>query len=99
FARMDKLTKGDVLDKQSREEALNQRKSAEASLDLANAKIESARANQREMKAKWDKAKADVEAARSRLRFAEAEQGESEAWLAYTKITAPFDGVVSARHV
>ncbi len=99
FARMDKLTKGDVLDKQSREEALNQRKSAEASLDLANAKIESARANQREMKAKWDKAKADVEDARSRLRFAEAEQGESEAWLAYTKITAPFDGVVSDRHV
>ena len=99
YARMEKLARGKVLEEQERDEAMNQVKSATAGVGLANAKIQSAEANQREMKAKLEKAQADVDAARSRRRFAEADQARIEAWLAYTKIPAPFDGVVSERHV
>ena len=96
YARMEKLARGKVLEEQERDEAMNQVKSATAGVGLANAKIQSAEANQREMKAKLDKAKADVDAARSRLRFAEADQAPDRAgWP--TRIPAPFDGVVSRR--
>ena len=97
--RMDKLVRSKVIDEQSRDEALLQLRAAEAVLQLDKAKIQSAEASKRESEAKLEKAASDVEAARSKLRFAEADQARMEAWLEYAQIRAPFDGVVSDRHV
>src|SRR5262249_51466530 len=44
-------------------------------------------------------AAADVTAARERLEVAKADVGRVEALLGYTKITAPYDGVVTRRSV
>jgi multidrug efflux pump subunit AcrA (membrane-fusion protein) len=43
------------------------------------------------------KAKADVEVAKARQKVAEADQDHVEALLQYTKVRAPFDGVVTGR--
>ena len=80
------------MDKQSVEEALNQYRSAAAGVKEAEAKIASAQANQLEMESTRDKAKADIDVAR-------ADQRRMAALLTYAEIRAPFDGIVSHRHV
>ncbi len=63
------------------------------------AKIRTAEANQRESRAKVDKAAADVRVAEAHLRVAIADRDRVLALTEYTKIRAPFNGVVSERHV
>ena len=99
YTRMEKLARTKVIDEQSRDEALLQMKAAEATIELDKAKIQSAEANKRESEARLEKAIADVGAARSKHRFAEADLARMKAWLEYAQIRAPFDGVVSDRHV
>jgi RND family efflux transporter MFP subunit len=99
YARVQKLVQKRVIDEQTRDETRNQFKAAEAALDLAEVKILSAEALQSESAARRDKAEADVEAARNRLEVAQAEQRRVAALLEYAQIRAPFDGVVSQRHV
>jgi len=90
FTRIDKSS--EVMDRQSVEEALNQHRSAAAGVKEAQAKIESARANQKEMESMEGKAKVDVG-------VAQADQRRVAALLSYAEIRAPFDGIVSHRHV
>ena len=90
FTRIGKNSQ--VMDKQSVEEALNQYRSAAAGVKEAEAKIASAQANQLEMESTRDKAKADIDVAR-------ADQRRMAALLSYAEIRAPFDGIVSHRHV
>src|SRR5579871_2667485 len=97
--RFEKLASREVIDKQSRDEVNHQFKAAEAACELAEAKIRSAEAALSEAEARRDKAEADLEAARNHQLVAEAEQRRMAALLQYAKIRAPFDGVVSQRHV
>lgn len=90
FTRIGKNS--EVMDKQSVEEALNQYRSAAAGVKEAQAKIESARANQKEMESIEGKAQADVGVAK-------ADERRVAALLSYADIRAPFDGIVSHRHV
>jgi RND family efflux transporter MFP subunit len=99
YTRMDKLATSLVVDKQVRDEILNQFKSAEAGVELAEAKIQSAEANQTESAAKIAKADADLKAAQNRLIVAQADYRSETAILEYAKIRAPFDGVVVDRLV
>ncbi|HTU19951.1 MAG TPA: efflux RND transporter periplasmic adaptor subunit [Gemmataceae bacterium] len=90
FTRIGKSS--EVMDKQSVEEAVNQYRAAIAAVKEAEAKIESARASLLEMESTRDKAKVDIEVAR-------ADERRVAALLSYAEIRAPFDGIVSARHV
>lgn len=90
FTRLGKSS--EVMDKQSVEEALNQYRSAGAGVKEAQARIEWARATQKEMESLRDKAEADVGVAR-------ADERRVAALLSYAEIRAPFDGIVSYRHV
>jgi HlyD family secretion protein len=99
YARMDKLVADMIVDKQVRDEILNQFKAAAAGVELAEAKIESAQANQTESSAKIAKADADVSAAKNRLVVAQADYRSESAILQYASIHAPFDGVVTDRFV
>lgn len=82
----------EVMDKQSVEEALNQYRSAAAAVKEAQAKIESAQANQKEMESVAGRAQADVDVAK-------ADERRVAALLSYAEIRSPFDGIVSHRHV
>jgi HlyD family secretion protein len=99
YNRFEKLASRDVVDKQSRDEVRNQFKAAEAACELAEAKIRSAEAAWNEVEARRDKGETDLEAARNRQQVAEADYRRMAALLQYAKIRAPFDGVVSQRHV
>lgn len=65
----------------------------------AGAKVLSAEATVKKAKADRDKAKADVRSAQARVDVAKAEARRLEVLLAYAKIRAPFDGVVTRRKV
>ncbi|MBM4070884.1 MAG: efflux RND transporter periplasmic adaptor subunit [Planctomycetes bacterium] len=97
--RMTGLVTQRIVDQQNLEETLNQYKSAEAACLEVEAKIQSAQATAKESEAKRKKVKADQSAARAKVHVAEAEAGRLAAMLDYSKIRAPFDGVVARRNV
>ena len=87
------------IDRQTRDETQNQFKAAEAGRKEAAARVASAEAAVKKAEADRDKAAADVAAAKARLEVAKAEVGRVDALRGYTKIKAPFDGVVTRRAV
>ena len=97
--RVAKLVEKRVIDEQTRDETLNQFRAAEAALGEVEARVKSAEASQAESEARRDKAAADVAVAQAKARVAAADEGRTRAILGYARITAPFDGVVTARNV
>jgi HlyD family secretion protein len=73
--------------------------SAEASADEVRAKVKSAEAALNEAQAELDKARSDVVAATASIDVALSEVRHAEAMLGYTKIEAPYDGIITRRNV
>ena len=99
FNRVTGLVQGGVIDSQTRDETQNQFRAAEASRAEAAAKVTTADAAVRKAQADRDKAAADVTAAEARQDVAKSEVRRLGALLGYTKITAPYDGVVTRRAI
>jgi RND family efflux transporter MFP subunit len=84
--------------------AASQAQVAQAEATLRNAKAQFER-TQRLVEQKFmsaaamDKAQADYQAAKAQLAVAEAGGGQAAATRGYASVTAPYSGVVSARHV
>ena len=97
--RIADLAKAGSVTPKLAEETKNQLRAAEASRDEATAAVESAEAGVREAEAMIAKAEADLRAAEARAAVAEANLAEAHTMLSYTKLLAPFDGVVIARNV
>ncbi len=97
--RIGRMVSGGVIDEQTRDETLNQFRAAAAARDEVEARVRSAQAAQAESEARRNKSRADVDVAEAKARVAEADEGRTRALLGYTRITAPFDGVVTARGV
>ncbi|MDB5307343.1 MAG: bepD 3 [Gemmataceae bacterium] len=97
--RITKLVEGGLIDAQTRDETLNQFKSAEAARAEAAARVISATAAVEKARADEAKAVADISAAKARLGVARAEVRRLAALRGYTKIKAPFDGIVTHRGV
>jgi RND family efflux transporter MFP subunit len=93
------LVRRKSLDQQSYEITRNQYRAAEAATEEVEAKVASAQAAAKESEARRDKAKADVAAAKARVQVAQAEEGRLAALLEYSKVRAPYDGVITARNV
>jgi RND family efflux transporter MFP subunit len=91
--------KGGVIDAQTRDETHNQFRASQATRDEALARITSTKAAVARAEADRDKADADVSAALARVEVAKADAGRVQAILGYTKITAPYDGIVTRRHI
>jgi multidrug resistance efflux pump len=70
-----------------------------AAVEETEAKILATRALRDESEAKRDKARADVDVQQERLGVAKAARDNVKTMLLYTKIRAPFDGVVTRRAV
>lgn len=99
YKRIDGLVQRKVIDEQTRDEARNQHKAAGATCQEVEAKVHSAQAAAKESGAKRNKARADITSAKARVQVARAEEGRVAALLEYSKIRAPFDGVVTRRHI
>jgi multidrug resistance efflux pump len=97
--RVSRLVTGGVIDAQTRDETLNQFKAAEATRTEASAKVSTSEAAVAKAEADRDKSAADVVAAEARLDVAKADVRRVGALLAYTRVKAPYDGVVTRRTV
>jgi RND family efflux transporter MFP subunit len=86
------------VDPQTIEETRYQLRAAEATREEVEAKVASQQAARDESIAKRAKADADVSAAKARQGVAEADQRRVAALLAYAKIRAPYDGIVTRRN-
>jgi multidrug efflux pump subunit AcrA (membrane-fusion protein) len=80
------------------DETRNKLHSAEAARDEVRAKVKSAEAALSEARSELDKARSDVVAAAG-IDVARSEVRHAEAMLGYTRIEAPFDGIVTRRNV
>jgi HlyD family secretion protein len=80
-------------------ESTNQFKSSTAARNSAESGITAAQAELAAKQAAAGKAKVDVGVARARLIVAQSEAKRLEALVGYLTLTAPFDGVISARNV
>jgi RND family efflux transporter MFP subunit len=88
-----------VLDQQSLDEVRKQFQSAAAGRDELAARVASADAARREAVAKRGRAAADLAAAEARAKVAAADRERVAVLLGYRKVTAPFAGFVTVRHV
>lgn len=99
FERMERLVQDKVIDRQSRDEVRSQFRSAEAAKTEADARIRAAESALAQATARRDKAQADRQAAQSQVVVAQADERQAKAMLDFSRITAPYDGVVADRKV
>ena len=97
--RMTGEVRKGVIDPEILLESTNQLRSNTASRDAQQATILKASADELAREADAAKARVDVAVARSRLVVADSEEKRLEAWVGYLTLTAPFDGVITARNV
>jgi HlyD family secretion protein len=95
--RVGKMVGGGVLDTQARDETLSQAKAADAGRAEAAAKVVSTEAAAIKAAADKDKAAADVAAAEARRDAAAIEVRRVAALEEYTRIKAPYDGILTRR--
>jgi RND family efflux transporter MFP subunit len=93
---VDLVKKGDVEERLADEEH-DHYLSAEGSVHSAEAGIETSIAQIAEAKAKLEQANADLKAALAQVKVSEANLELARVFVAYTRIVAPFDGVVTDR--
>jgi RND family efflux transporter MFP subunit len=89
---------GNIVDKQVLAETQKQLDSTKAALAAAKAAVAAREADRVTSEANLGKAKIDVETAKAQVKVSLAEERKAAAMLAYTKVTAPFDGVVTVRN-
>ena len=97
--RARRLLPSNSIDRSSAEQIFQQLKSAETGRDETLASIEVSKATLVESKAQRDQAESAVKVAEAKADSAEADRRQTAALLDYTKIKAPFDGVVTRRNV
>ena len=81
------------------DETRSKLRSSEAAIEETAAQIASADVALIQSLAAVDSARSDVVAASAAIDFARADAGTASARLAYTKIEAPFDGIVTQRNI
>jgi multidrug efflux pump subunit AcrA (membrane-fusion protein) len=88
-----------TLEQRRQERMVRQGTLDQQSLDVAVAQLEASRAAQAEAEAEAVKANADVEVAKRNIQVAQANKDYVAALLQYTKVVAPYKGVVVKRPV
>lgn len=99
FERVKKMEKGDIISTQVLDETLRQFSSSKALLEQAVSAVKTKQSQHISSEAALDKAKADVDAAKAKLDVAKADEKRVAAMLTYTKVTAPYDAVITTRNV
>ena len=96
--RLTQMVQENVVDKQVLTETQRQLDASKAARDSAQAAVAAREADRVTSEANLGKAKIDVETQRAKIKVSEADERKAAAMLAYTKVTAPYDGVVTVRN-
>ncbi len=96
--RLTRMANEKVVDRQILDESERQLKANIAQRDAAEAAIKSAEAEVESRKADLSKAHADVDAADASTKVADANLNRVKALYSYTKLVAPYDGIVIVRN-
>ncbi len=97
--RLTRMVAERVVDKQVLSESEKQLKANMAALHSAQASVSAAQANEAARKADVDKAQVDIEAAQAKAKVARETEARLAALVSYTRIHAPYDGIVVVRNV
>ncbi len=93
-----KMVEEDVLDPQILDESVRQLQASIASVEAAKAAVQTAEADRLARAADLDKSKVDVDVAGAKLDVGKADERRVEALYGYTKLLAPYDGIVVLRN-
>jgi RND family efflux transporter MFP subunit len=96
--RLTQMVQEKVVDKDVLTETQRQLDSSKAARDAALAAVAAREADRVTSEANLGKAKIDVETQKAEVKVSEADERKAAAMLAYTQITAPYDGVVTVRN-
>jgi HlyD family secretion protein len=96
--RLAQMVQEKVVDKQVLTETQKQLDSSKAARNAAQAAVAAREADRATSEANLGKAKIDVETQKAEVQVSEADERKAAAMLAYTKVTAPYDGVVTVRN-
>ena len=96
--RLTQMVQEKVVDKQVLAETQRQLDSSKAARDAAQAAVAAREADRVTSEVNLAKAKIDVVTAQAEVHVSEADERKAAALLAYTKVTAPYDGVVTVRN-
>ena len=99
FSRIDQLVREHAQTEGLLDETRHKLRAAEATSEEDRAQVKSAEAALSEARALLDRAHADVLTSISHIEVARFEAERAEAMESYTKIEAPYDGVVTRRNV
>ncbi|HEX4413793.1 MAG TPA: efflux RND transporter periplasmic adaptor subunit, partial [Lacipirellulaceae bacterium] len=97
--RLSGLAKDGVVNAEVLAETEHQLKSSEAALESGRAAVKTKQSQHASSETQVEKAKADLNASQAQVRVAKAEERRLAAMFEYTKINAPYDGVITARNV
>jgi HlyD family secretion protein len=98
YARIAELFRQHGTDERNVDEEKDHRDTAQAALHSALAAVLTAQAQLAEAAAKVEQAKADLEAARQNVEVDASNLAKAQVFVNYTKIVAPFDGVITHRN-
>ena len=96
--RLTRMVEEKVVDKEVLTEAQRQLDSSRAAANAAQATVTAREADRVTSEANLGKAKIDVGTAEAKVKVSEADERKAAALLAYTKVTAPYDGLITVRN-
>ncbi len=99
YKRVEQLFNERALTGSLMDETRNKLKASESAREEVHAQVKSAEAAVRQSKALLDKARSDVVAAAAGIKVARFDAERVQALREYAKVTAPYDGIVTHRHV
>ena len=98
YIRYTELAVNKAIDERAADEKQDDFESAKSGEKVAVASVEAARGTLARTLAQVERAKADLKAARARVLVAEAREANARIFQRYTRLTAPFSGVVTERN-
>lgn len=97
YVRIEQLVKAGSVEQRLLDEEEDRRAAAREEEQAAKAGVDTAKAELAEAKAKLIKAEADLEGARADVKVNEANLDQQKAWLTYSEIRSPYNGVIIFR--
>ncbi|MES1213524.1 MAG: efflux RND transporter periplasmic adaptor subunit, partial [Singulisphaera sp.] len=98
FDRIKGLVLSQSVEKKLEDEKRDAYESAEAALLAAHASVDNAHAQADAAQARVKQAEADIEHAKAEVQVATAQLARAQVLFDYTRITSPYDGVITARN-
>lgn len=99
YDRIDRLVRDRAVTEGLRDETQSKLEAAKAAREEVEAEIRLAEAALDQSEAEHVRSQTDVAVGEAHVRVAEADLRHAEAMVSYTRITAPFDGVITKRYV